>query len=185
MRRLIQTAAVLAMMALSFGCEGVRAVNTAPPRQQPVTSQDQRSYMPRITVMADDESEGGSSDAVRAALEWSEKYARLSEVLRQVQAEKFAEAEKVRKLQEQQAIVDTELAQARKELKEANEMLVEMHKELVRWKKDVLGFRDEMRRAQQTQLAALARILNLLGAETPNATTQPAESVVAGNRKGQ
>jgi uncharacterized protein YeaO (DUF488 family) len=52
-----------------------------------------------------------------------------------------------------------------KELAEANEFLQQMHVELNKWKSDVLGFREEMRQAQQAQLEALAKILRVLGAE--------------------
>lgn len=60
-----------------------------------------------------------------------------------------------------------ELNQARRELDDANLMLREMKTELTRWKKDVLGFRAEMREAQSAQLDALHRVLKVLGAEEP------------------
>jgi hypothetical protein len=58
------------------------------------------------------------------------------------------------------------MKQTKKELNEANNFLQEMQLELNQWKGDVLGFRDEMRRAQKSQLDALSRILRILGAET-------------------
>ena len=42
---------------------------------------------------------------------------------------------------------------------------LEMHVELNQWKADVLGFRDEMRKAEAAQLQALGKILRILGAE--------------------
>ena len=55
--------------------------------------------------------------------------------------------------------------QAKKELREASEFMARMHAELAKWKKDVLGFRSEMRQAQATQLKAISRIMKTLGAE--------------------
>ena len=52
-----------------------------------------------------------------------------------------------------------------KELAEANNLLVEMDKNLDNWRKDVLGFREEMRQADAAQIEALQKILSLLGAE--------------------
>ena len=61
--------------------------------------------------------------------------------------------------------LQVEYEQTKKELDEANTFLQEMHLELTRWKSDVLGFRNEIRKAQTTQLNALSRILRILGAE--------------------
>jgi len=58
-----------------------------------------------------------------------------------------------------------QLSQTQKELEEANEFLQKMHVELNQWKADVLGFRDEMRKAEAAQLQALGKILRILGAE--------------------
>jgi septal ring factor EnvC (AmiA/AmiB activator) len=55
--------------------------------------------------------------------------------------------------------------QLNRELTDANNMLVELRKELDRWRANVLGFRQEMREAQQTQLEALAKIMKMLGGE--------------------
>ncbi len=49
-----------------------------------------------------------------------------------------------------------------------------MQVELVKWKSDVLGFRDEMRKAQSVQLQALTRIMKILGAEMTG-PSQPLE----------
>ena len=69
----------------------------------------------------------------------------------------------------------SQLAQARKELEEANEFLQKMHVELNQWKADVLGFREELRKAQVAQLQALGKILRILGAE-PLEVETPASS---------
>jgi chromosome segregation ATPase len=68
-------------------------------------------------------------------------------------------------LKHQLSQLQLEMEQTKKELHSANAFLQEMQQELNHWKNDVLGFRDEMRRAESTQLEALSRILKLLGAE--------------------
>ena len=59
---------------------------------------------------------------------------------------------------------------------EANEFLGQMHLELNKWKTDVLGFRQEMRHAQQVQIEALGKILRVLGAEPVDTSNAPEES---------
>ena len=59
----------------------------------------------------------------------------------------------------------SKLEQAEKELSEANDLLVAMQRSLDNWKKDVLGFREEMRQAEEAQMKALVKVLSLLGAE--------------------
>ena len=68
-------------------------------------------------------------------------------------------------LKDQIAALEPELNQAKKELAQANDLLIEMRIELNNWKTNVLGFRDEMRDADKTQLQALLKILKALGGE--------------------
>ncbi|MHC5165832.1 MAG: hypothetical protein ACYSOI_10975, partial [Planctomycetota bacterium] len=67
--------------------------------------------------------------------------------------------------------------QTKKDMTEANEFLGQMHLELNKWKTDVLGFRQEIRQAQQVQIEALGKILRVLGAETIDIPVTPEESV--------
>ena len=104
--------------------------------------------------------------AVEEAIHWSRLYAealqkvseRDAEIarLRSLNAEKVAEIEAVR----------NQLKQAEKELLDANTLLIEMDGNLDNWRKDVLGFREEMRRADVAQIEALEKVLSLLGAES-------------------
>ena len=103
--------------------------------------------------------------AVESAMMWAQKYEKLMEKnqhLSEKNRELFLENSDVqlrfKKLQD-------ELDATKKELDGANAFMQEMHAELNKWKADVLGFRDEMRLAQSTQLRALGKILNILGAE--------------------
>ena len=58
-------------------------------------------------------------------------------------------------------------------------MLTELNDELARWKRDVLGFRTEMRRAQQVQLELMKKMVVLLGGEVPQIGKTAAEKLAA------
>ncbi|GAH66756.1 unnamed protein product [marine sediment metagenome] len=103
--------------------------------------------------------------AVESAIELSEKYAKLSEqavMLQQKNRDLIAENHR---LKTQLTSCQAELNQTQKELTEANDFLIEMRIELNNWKTDILGFRDEMRDAEKTQLETLLKILKILGGE--------------------
>jgi len=102
---------------------------------------------------------------VESAMELSEKYAKLSDeaaVLRG-KVQKFTTEN--HHLKDRGATLETQLQQTKKELVEANDLLIEMRIELNNWKADILGYRDEMRDAEKTQLEALFKILKVLGGE--------------------
>jgi chromosome segregation ATPase len=111
------------------------------------------------------ESTPQSPTAVETAIQLSEKYARLSEeaaALRQQNQEATALNEELRT---QTEILRSQLTQTQKELTQANELLIEMRIELNNWKADILGFRDEMRKAETAQLETLFKILKVLGGQ--------------------
>jgi septal ring factor EnvC (AmiA/AmiB activator) len=123
-------------------------------------------------------SEGGAdvASAVETALALSDKQVKLTDELLQAQQAKRDLEEVNRKLAGQSAKLQTDLDAAQKELAEANQMLVEMKKELEAWKGNVLGFRDEIRKAQKAELDSLRKILVVLGADAPvtaSAASQP------------
>jgi predicted RNase H-like nuclease (RuvC/YqgF family) len=112
--------------------------------------------------------------AVESAIELSEKYAKLSEETAALKQSNQDLTAKNKQIQKQAASLEAQLQQTQKELSQANDLLVEMRVELNNWKTNVLGFRDEMRQAQATQLEALLKILKVLGG-------QPVESANAEN----
>jgi len=119
--------------------------------------------------------EGGEDGAVAAALAWSEKHAKLSEELLRAQQAKHDLEESNRKLTAQVLALQADSQASQKELAEAHQMLQEMRRDLDQWKGNVLGFRDEIRQAEQAQAEALRKVLVLLGAEVQAAaTTRPA-----------
>ena len=177
MRYLMMFVAVL-VMVLFCGCQFI---------DEPIElMQMQRMGTPSGTIASDDaartmERRFGGSEAqadktVESTLIMSEKYKELSletEKLRQVNSTLKVENDN---LSRQIAVLEAELETTRNELSEASEFLQQMHAELGKWKSDVLGYRDEMRRAQVAELEALKKILKILGAEFVEA---PKESQVA------
>ncbi len=103
--------------------------------------------------------------AVESALMWSHKYDELSNKNESLMDKNNSLTKENSELKHQLSQLQLEMEQTKKELEGANTFLQEMQLELNHWKDDVLGFRDEMRRAESTQLEALSRILKLLGAE--------------------
>lgn len=103
---------------------------------------------------------------VESAMELSKKYARLSEEVTVLRREKQDLITKNRQFEDLNSTLKAQLQQTQKELTEANDLMIEMRIELNNWRTDILGFRDEMRDADTTQLQALLRILKILGGET-------------------
>jgi chromosome segregation ATPase len=121
--------------------------------------------------------EGGSQNqtVVESAMDLSAKYAKLSDEASALREKAQTLTAENNRLKEQLTDTETRLQKAQKELTEATDLLVQMRIELNNWKVDILGFRNEMRDAQKTQLEAMLKILNALGAEVKT------ESVDANN----
>ena len=111
------------------------------------------------------ESNESTPSAVENALMWSKRYDTLSKTVMELREKNSALVIENSQLKQLAFKAAADLDQAKKELGEANEFMAQMHTELAKWKKDVLGFRGEMRDAQATQLKALSRIMKSLGAE--------------------
>lgn len=171
MRTWIVLAMVLA--ASLSGCfEGAQQLRP----QAPAAPQNGDAAYLRSTAV---KNEGGEGSEVERALAWSEKYSQAVEKTARLQQDNRDLELRNQKLQEQSARQQAELAQAQKELVEANTLLLEMRGDLEKWKGNVLGFREEIRRAQQAQLEAMGRVLKLLGGEAPVAATQPVDKEIA------
>jgi chromosome segregation ATPase len=111
------------------------------------------------------ESTPKSPTAVETAIELSEKYARLSEEAAALRRQNQQATALNEELRNQAATLRSQLEQTQKELAQANDLLIEMRIELNNWKADILGFRDEMRKAETAQLETLFKILKVLGGQ--------------------
>jgi len=168
------TAAAAALAALSLaGCSfapnrQADAVFPDPPRQPEAV------YLQKAVVAR--ETDPPLPTAVENALALQDKYARALEDLRREQDRSRAIADENRKLSDNAVRLQADLAKTQQELAEANGLLIQMRTEIEKWKSDVLGYRDEMRKASQAQIEALAKVLSLLGAESgaPAAADQAA-----------
>jgi chromosome segregation ATPase len=107
----------------------------------------------------------GGRTAVESAIELSEKYAKLSEQAAELGRRNQELASSNAKLQEQMSTYKAQLGQTQQELDESNELLSEVVAELNQWKSNVMGFREEMRDADEVQLETLLKILEVLGGE--------------------
>jgi hypothetical protein len=109
-----------------------------------------------------------SVDSDQSNVQWASKYEELSisnNALRETNNELTVKNK-----------IKSELEQTKNDLTEANDFLGQMHLELNKWKTDVLGFRQEIRQAQQVQVEALGKILRVLGAEPMDTPNVPEES---------
>ncbi len=83
------------------------------------------------------------------------------------------------RLQERIAELEDELAAKNRETRELNDKLTgadsevrQLEQSLEKWKADVLGFRDEMRQAEEAEMQALQEIIALLRKFAKEETTQ-------------
>lgn len=113
-----------------------------------------------------------SPTAVESAIELSQKYAKLSEEAAVLRQENQDIITRNRQIKDLNTALKAQLQQTQKELTEANDLMIEMRIELNNWRTDILGFRNEMRDADTTQLQALLRILKILGGEVKTESAQ-------------
>ena len=161
------------------GCDGesltLELTPSVPALAAPSLARDRGTseYLDRSAVKGPVEEKGQTG--VDIALEWSNKYAAVSEQMLEIQRENQKLADTNRELNSQVAALEAGLGVARTELGDANEMLRQMSMDLEKWKGNVLGFRKEMRGAEQAQLDALIKILHLLGGEVPKTASSQAD----------
>jgi len=140
-------------------------------------------YLSKVAVVQEPRPE--TPPAVESALVWSEKCARALEDFNQEQQRNRKLADENRAFQQQVDTIKTDLAKTQRELQEANSLLIEVRRENDRWRTDVLGYRDEMRRAHLSELEALGKVLKLLGGEVPRTAsatpTAPSTETAADN----
>jgi septal ring factor EnvC (AmiA/AmiB activator) len=176
---------------IGAGCNMMPAPAAA---QTPAPSRPAAAPLPtvaKIPTPAGAEEEPDS--AVDKALMWAQRYAQASEQIAKLQQESRDLSAKNQALQDQINRSKQDMDSVNRELDDANSMLLDVRKELEKWKSNVLGFRQEMRDAQQSQLEAIAKVMKMLGGEmavpttpaTPTApvappvTTQPAPTETA------
>lgn len=106
-----------------------------------------------------------SQTAIESAIELAKKNAEFAEQAVRLRRQNRELITETARLKSHIVVIEPKLEQAQKELTEANDLLVEMRIELNNWKADILGFRNEIRQAEKSQLQALIKILKMLGGE--------------------
>jgi len=177
MKTMTRSLAWMGIGMVLAGCGWYRPAGTVTAAPPPEASGEQARYLSQMAIR--DETTRPSPSGVDVALEWSNKYAQASEKVVELTAKNQELANQNRQLGGQIARLEIELENTRKELSDANTMLIEVRGELEKWKANVLGFRQEMRQAQQVQLEALAKILKLLDGEMPPGLEQAIQTTEA------
>lgn len=161
-------------LAMAAGCEPSNiSYQGLTPQLTPMNNEQRLQSVAHIqdeSIVGDGATDGrGATDV---ALEWADKYAKVSRELvysdkrnRELEKEKAA-------LSQQIAQLETELKQARSELDDANVMLDEMKRDLNDWRKNVLAYRKEIMASDAAQLNALQKILEMLGGEVNGGALQ-------------
>ena len=145
---------------LTIDKPAANAVETTPEEPPMVIGQTPEKMQKRFDPTIQDD-----GDLEQGELRWAHRYEELSvgnNALRETNHELTLENDQ---LKQKIKMLESELEQTQKDMTEANEFLGQMHLELNKWKKDVLGFRQEIRLTQQVQIEALGKILRVLGAE--------------------
>ncbi len=150
----------VSLIMLQLGC-------TIVDRPIPPQSYQPAAVAPMAETMESRFSDTEKTDisAVESALMWSDRYEELSAKNEKLRDDNSKLTISNTNLKHDIQKLQTQLDQTKAELKDASEFLQEMNLQLSKWKGDVLGFRDEMRNAQATQLEALKQIMKILGAE--------------------
>lgn len=142
------------------------------PFDKPLNSADSGQETNTVPLKRFQDTNSDSPNAVDSAIELSKQYAALSDETAKLKLERQDLINENSQLKQKIAVMEPELAQVNKELTQANDLLIEMRLELNNWKANVLGFRDEMRQAEKAQLEALVKILEILGGETQDISTE-------------
>lgn len=144
--------------------------------QNPVAYTHLTGFEPRYqssTVAKRFEEPSSEKSSVKSIIELSEKYAKLSKDTASLRQNNQQFSDENEKLKENVITLEEKLTKANEELNQANKLLMEMVVELNNWKANIIGFRDEIRAAETTQLKALFDILKALGGQVGS---EPAQS---------
>ena len=171
-KKMAQVVLFVGIAALS-GCEmdpyGTDGV-LSPPQDRREGSDGESGYLGKTAIS--DETGTAPDAAVDMALQWAKRCSDLSRQLQQANGQTSVLKKENAELKQKVTRFQANLSIAEKELRDANLMLMELQKQLETWKSNVLGFRQEMRQAQEAELKALTKVLKLLGGEvvqTPDA----------------
>jgi len=161
------TAIQIGLVLVVSGCSIQLPDSTSPAKPINRQSEELKSddSEPQANARRFNSSQKKDSTPVESAIKLSEKYTKLFKESTLLQRANQDLAAENKELKEQVAELKSRLNQSEKELNEANELLRAMIVELNNWKVNVLGFQQEMRKADEAQLTAILKILKILGGE--------------------
>ncbi len=106
-----------------------------------------------------------SSTLIESAVELSDKYAKLTTKTAELQQLNQALQQENGQLKLSVESLETQIKQLDAQLEESNRLVMDLNGELQMWKKDILGFRSEMRAAATAQINALMNIMTAIGVD--------------------
>lgn len=125
----------------------------------------------------------GEKSAVERVNDLSEKYAALADKCMKLQKDNVDLQGTNRELIAAAAKDKSELGQVKKELADANVVIDQLSQDIKDWQNNVLGFRDEIRKAQALQVEKLVELMRFLGAETKTPKAPGKTAVKTGDAK--
>ncbi len=156
--------------------------------QTPVGYTHMTGFEPRYqnsTIAKRFEGQSSEKSNVKSIIELSEKYTKLSKETVSLKQNNQQLGSENENLKENIITLEAKLTKANTELKQANELLMEMVVELNNWKANIIGFREEIRAAEITQLKALLDILKALGGQVDSQSAQAKTTIQKPDIPGQ
>jgi septal ring factor EnvC (AmiA/AmiB activator) len=161
---------VAVFLGLAFSLTGCNRMRTAEVNHPSHTSAD------NATTARFQEPETSHATLIESAVELSDKYAQLSKKNTELQQLNQGLQQENAQLKDNIQSWKTQLKQGEAQLDESNRLVMDLNGELQVWKKDILGFRSEMRSAATAQINALMKIMNAMGVEASSEPPVPVEN---------
>ena len=149
-------AVFLCLVAGLGGCARLRPIGNSYPSPTPPTHTVAKRFQ---------EPETRNSTLIESAVDLSDKYAKLTVKMAELQQLHQDMQEENGQLRSKVGSLELQLKQAGAELAVSDGVVMDLNAELQVWKKDILGFRSEMRAASTAELNALMKIMIAIGVE--------------------
>jgi TolA-binding protein len=122
------------------------------------------------------EPETRNSTLIESAVDLSDRYAKLTVKMAELQQQHQDLQRENGQLKSKTQSLEMQVKQREAELDESNRLVMDLNAELQIWKKDILGFRSEMRAASTAELNALMKIMTAIGVEESAEDPAPEEN---------
>jgi len=160
-------AVFLCLAAGLGGCARLRPIGNSYPSPTQTTDTAAKRFQ---------EPETRSSTLIESAVDLSDKYATLTVKMAELQQQHEDLQRENGQLKSKIQSLEMQVKQREAELDESNRLVMDLNAELQIWKKDILGFRSEMRAASTAELNALMKIMIAIGVEDSVEDPAPEEN---------